>query len=124
MWNNTNRKYGERKATVLGKTYHSGLEAQDALWLHQLEKDGDISELKEQVRYRIFHNDVHVVDSIVDFQFIYKGTLVWYETKGMLTDKYRVVKKLIEAELKDKEGELYIMNAKDLMEFMRGRLTK
>lgn len=116
-------KYGNRKAEYGGKIYHSTLEAEDAIWLKSLQKEGRISDLKEQVRYRIFHNGDHIVDSIVDFQFVYNGVTVWYETKGMETDKYRVVKRLLMAEMKDKESEIYIVNAKDLMQYMRGRVS-
>jgi len=116
-------KYGETRASFDGKVYHSKLERDDAMWLHALEKDGEISELKEQVRYRIFHNDVHICDSIVDFQFKTKEKTVWYESKGFVTDKYRVVRKLIEAEMRNKTDEVYIVNSIDLQKFLRGRLS-
>lgn len=123
MWNTSKggNKYGNRKATVNGRTYHSELEAGDALWLRQLEKEGTIRELKEQVRYRIFVGTQHICDSIVDFQFTHKGKLVWYETKGFPTDVYLIKKKLILATLP--EGEIYLVNAKELMEHLRGRAS-
>lgn len=105
-----------------GKTYHSGLEAQDALWLKQLEAQGEISELREQVKHRIEVNGVHITNAIVDFQFIFKGIVIWYETKGFRTDRFLILEKLIPATLPD--DEMYIVNAQSLMEYMRGRTRK
>lgn len=122
-WNrNPAAKYGNTRASWKGKTYHSQLERNDAVWLQQLEKDGEISDLREQVRYRIFVNGTHVCDSIVDFAFVCNGTAVWYETKGMETDVYKIKKKLIEATLPPEET--YLVNARALMEWMRGRTRK
>lgn len=119
MWNKTANKYGARKVTRGGKTYHSALEADDALWLQTLERDGELSELKEQVRFRIIVNGQHVVDSIVDFQFVYNGKTIWYETKGFPTPEYRIKRKLIEILIPS--NEVYLVNAKALMDYMRGR---
>ena len=117
-------KYGNTKVTFGGYKYDSKLEAGDGIWLASLIKEGKITDLQRQVRYRIFHNGEHIVDSIVDFQFTFSGVKIWYETKGMETDKYRVVKKLLMAEMKDKKDEVYIVNAKDLMQYMRGRVSR
>lgn len=102
-------KYGNiRTKNINGRSFHSLREGEDALWLQSLEKQGLISDLKYQQRYRIFVNDIHIVDSIVDFQFKKGDKLVWYETKGYVTDKYLVVRKLIEATIP--EGEVYMVN--------------
>lgn len=112
MWNQQrNSKYNARKTTVGGRRYHSNLEANDALWLKSLENRGIISELKEQVRYRIFVNEQHICDSIVDFQFIRSGKTVWFETKGFVTDVYIVKKKLIFATLP--ANEIYLVNGSE-----------
>lgn len=102
-------KYGNIRSKVInGRSFHSLREAEDALWLQGLEKQGFISDLKYQQRYEIFVNGYHIVDSIVDFQFKRNGKLVWYETKGMETDKFIVVKRLIKATVP--EGEVYLVN--------------
>lgn len=124
MWQKKANKYGATRASYNGHMYHSAMERDDAMWLHQLERDGEISELKEQVRYRIFHNGEHIVDSIVDFAFLHNGKQIYYEVKGMSTDKYRVVRKLIEADLKESADTFYIVNSIDLQQHMRGCLTR
>jgi len=121
MWTNRGTgKYGAQKTTVRGVAYHSKLEAEDARWLQDLEKKGDISQLKEQVRYRIYVAGTEVGSSVVDFQFVYKGTLVWYETKGFPTALYKFKRKCIEAQISQTPGELYIVNAADMLQVMSG----
>jgi hypothetical protein len=121
MYYQVKNKYNATRASYDGKNYHSAMERDDAIWLKSLVKEGEITELKEQVRYRIFVNGKHITDSIVDFQFKAKGLLVWYETKGFRTPEYRIKALLIDATIP--EGEIYIVNAPDLMKFMRGRLA-
>lgn len=93
-------KYGAVRSKLIdGHSFHSQKEATDYLWLKSLVKEGLIEDLKLQVRYRIFANEKHIVDSIVDFQFTRSGKTVWYETKGFSTDVYLIKKKLILATL-------------------------
>jgi hypothetical protein len=115
-WNNyRNEKYNAAKTIVGGRRYHSRLEANDALWLKSLEQQGIISDIEEQKRYRIFVNEQHICDSIVDFKFIRNGKIVWYETKGFVTKDYVIKKKLIYATLP--ENEFYLVNGteKDIL---------
>lgn len=105
-------KYGAIKSRVIdGHSFHSQLEAGDYLWLKQLQKDGIISNLEKQVRYRIFVNEKHICDSIVDFRFMRGDKIVWYETKGYRTDTYLIKKKLIEATLP--EGHVFVENGSE-----------
>lgn len=120
---NRQQKYNANRASFNGKVYHSQMERDDAMWLAQLAKEGTIIDLQEQQRYRIFHNGDHICDSIVDFKFIHEGVTVWYETKGLETDKYKVVKKLLLADMKTIPNAVYIVNAKDLMDYIRGRVS-
>jgi hypothetical protein len=115
-------KYGQKRASFGGKVYDSQMERDDAIWLHSLVKEGKIKELEEQVRHRIFVNGHEITSAIVDFRFKVGETLVWYETKGFRTERYRILEKLIPATLP--EGEIYIVNAQDLMQYLRGRTWK
>jgi hypothetical protein len=123
MWNrNPSAKYGNTRASHRGVMYHSQLERDDAMWLESLEKEGTISNVERQVRYRIFVNGEHITDALVDFKFVHKGLTVWYETKGFPTDVWKLKRKLIEATMPEKET--YIVNAQSLMEHIRGRTRK
>jgi hypothetical protein len=122
MWQNRSKaKYGNRKVSYNGRVYDSVMEYEDALWLKDLEKKGEIIDLKEQVRHRIYVNGHEITSAIVDFQFVHKGKTVWYECKGFRTERYLILEKLIPATLP--EGDKYIVNAKALMEYLRGRLS-
>ena len=119
-WRRTPSKFGNTRASFNGKTYHSALERNDAMWLHTLEQEGRISDLREQVRYRVVVNGAHVCDSIVDFRFHVVGsdkTWTWFETKGFPTDVWKLKKKLIEATIPDDEE--YLVNATEKQLFTR-----
>ena len=47
----THRKYRNRKVTYKGQTFDSKKEAERYIYLQQLEKNGDISDLRQQVKY-------------------------------------------------------------------------
>ena len=108
MWTRNGQKYNATRASFQGKVYDSALERNDAIWLATLVKDGKITDLKEQVRYRIFIGEKHICDSIVDFQYRIGDRLIWHETKGFPTDVWKLKKKMIEATLP--EGEEYLVN--------------
>lgn len=127
VWNRRPlNKYGNRKVTIQGEKYHSASEGMDGLMLADMQKKGEIKELKRQVRYKCYHNGDHITDSLVDFQFVHvkTGTLVWYEHKGFETKDYLIKRRLIEADMKDKENEVYLVNSVALHEWMRGRLSR
>lgn len=90
--------------------YDSRLEANDAMWLEQLVKDGVIQNLEKQVTYPFIINGKRLKHyARVDFKFERNGKTVWYETKGFQTDMWRLKKEIIEATLPD--NELYLVNA-------------
>lgn len=117
MWNNyRNSKYGNTKTNVMGKTYHSKLEANDALWLKSLEQQGVITNLKEQVRYDFVINGKRLKHySIIDFQFERNGKVVLFETKGYPSPVYSLKYEIIMATLPD--DHIYLKNGteKDIL---------
>lgn len=113
MWNRyRNNKYGNQKTQVGQRTYHSRLEANDALWLQSLQSRGVITDLREQVRYPFVING-HTLRqyALVDFQCKVGGTTVWIETKGLPTQYWLLKKAIIEATLP--EGHVYLVNPGD-----------
>lgn len=107
-WKKRKNKYG---ATPKGG-YHSTKEYWDAMFLKDLEKQGVIKNLKQQVRYDFRINGKLLRHySIVDFQFEINGKTVWYETKGFPTDIYFLKREIIEATLP--ENHVYLVNANE-----------
>lgn len=111
MFKSKNKYKAIRSKQIDGRSFHSLKEGNDYLWLKSLQKEGLITDLECQVRYRIFVNDKHITDSIVDFRFKKGGKVVWYETKGLETDAYIIKKRLIYATLPP--NEVYLINANE-----------
>lgn len=118
MWQqNRNAKYNNKKVNVLGRTFHSKLEAGDGMWLKSLEQQGVIQNLEYQKRFNCYVNGDLVCYSIVDFKFNRNGKEVYYETKGMPTPEYKIKRKLIMALLKGNTETYYLVNS-DLITIM------
>lgn len=94
-------KYRAKKTVVDGMTFDSRREADRYLVLKSMEEDGDIENLRRQVRYELvpaFDVDgKHYRPSfyIADFVYIEDGHEVVEDVKGMKTDVYRLKAKLI-----------------------------
>lgn len=102
-------KYGSRKTRMGGRTYHSKLEAHDALWLQDLQTRGVITDLREQVRFPLVVNGKTLKQyALVDFQCQVGGKTVWIETKGFPTQYWKLKAAIIEATLP--EGHVYLVN--------------
>lgn len=94
-------KYHAKKTVVDGMTFDSRREADRYLVLKGMEEDGDIEDLRRQVRYELVPAfDVggkHYRPSFYTADFVYRenGHEVVEDVKGMKTDVYRLKAKLI-----------------------------
>lgn len=95
-------KYHAQKTVIDGQTFASKAEAGRYKGLKLLERNGDILDLKTQVKLPCWVNDVHVCDYIADFTYIDKcgGDEPIIEDvkgshKGAAYQTFRLKKKLI-----------------------------
>nr|UVX48259.1 MAG: protein of unknown function (DUF1064) [Bacteriophage sp.] len=100
MWHGAS-KYHARKTTVDGITFDSRREADRYLVLKSLEEDGTIEDLRRQVRYELvpaFDVDgrhYRPVYYVADFVYRENGHEVIEDVKGVVTDVYRLKRKLV-----------------------------
>lgn len=90
-------KYNNQKTEWNGKTYDSKKEAKRAFALHHAEKNGVISDLREQVVYKFEFNGLLICKYKADFVYIRDGIEVVEDVKGVRTDVYKLKKKLMKA---------------------------
>lgn len=97
-------KYGNIKTVRIQsgkeKIYDSRKEAKWASDLRYLELDGQISDLKEQVAFRIEYNGLLICRYIADFVYWEKGKQIVLDVKSEFTRKdrvYRLKRKLMKA---------------------------
>lgn len=111
-------KYGSRKVTVDGITFDSKKEAVRYQQLKLLERAGEISELRLQVKYVLIPvqrepcNDIYKrgekkgcfkpgkllekeCSYVADFVYIQGGKIVVEDTKGFRTEAYKIKRKLM-----------------------------
>ena len=99
MWSGRS-KYHAKKTVVDGITFDSKREADRYLVLKSMEEDGDIEDLRRQVRYELIPGfDVdgrHYRPAYYVADFVYReaGKEVIEDVKGMRTDVYRLKSKL------------------------------
>jgi hypothetical protein len=90
-------KYGARSATdalfpeLAGRRFDSQLERDRARELVMLERAGEISGLRFQVSVQLSEADIRYR---ADFAYLENGRLVYEDTKGMQTKRWRIIKKL------------------------------
>jgi hypothetical protein len=81
--------------------YQSSKEARRSGELDIMQRLGEISDLRRQVRYEFVHNDVHICAYVADFVYrLPNGATVVEDTKSAATRKiriYRVKIKLMKA---------------------------
>lgn len=87
-------KFGNIKCSHLGIVFDSKLERQRWIRLQECQKDGLITNLDRQVRYPLLYGDEHICDYIADFEYLRDGKIVTEDTKGVLTDVFRIKAKL------------------------------
>lgn len=99
MWGGRS-KYHAKKTVVDGITFDSKREADRYLVLKSMEEDGDIEDLRRQVRYELipaFDVDgrrYRPVYYVADFVYVEDGKEVVEDVKGMITDVYKLKSKL------------------------------
>nr|UVX82244.1 MAG: Protein of unknown function (DUF1064) [Bacteriophage sp.] len=100
MWRGGS-KYHARKTTVDGITFDSKREADRYLVLKGMEEDGTIEDLRRQVRYELVPafdvggRHYRPVYYVADFVYVEDGKEVVEDVKGMVTDVYRLKRKLV-----------------------------
>lgn len=100
MWHGGS-KYHAKKTTVDGITFDSRREADRYLVLKGMEEDGAIENLRRQVRYELvpaFDVDgkhYRPVFYVADFVYRENGHEVIEDVKGVVTDVYRLKRKLV-----------------------------
>jgi hypothetical protein len=77
--------------------YASKREARRAFELEFLQSDGKITELQEQVRFRIEINGILVCAYVADFVYYKDGKRVVEDCKGHRTREYKLKAKLMQA---------------------------
>ena len=99
MWRGGS-KYHAKKTCVDGIVFDSKREADRYLVLKSMEEDGNIEDLRRQVRYELvpaFDVDgrhCRPVYYVADFVYVEDGKEVVEDVKGMRTDVYRLKSKL------------------------------
>lgn len=92
-------KYGNRKVVVDGVTFDSVKEANRWQVLKLMERAGEIGNLKRQPRFPLMIGDALICTYIGDAAYERPpgGPLVIEDTKGFLTDIYKIKRKLMAA---------------------------
>lgn len=92
-------KYGNTKVEHAGMKFDSVLEKDRFLFLDDLRKQGKIAGLQHQVEYDLVVNEVLVCKITPDFRYWVgkEMRLVIEDTKGILTDSFRIKAKLFKA---------------------------
>jgi len=93
-------KYGNRPLRCRqGEMHQSTLEARRCDELHMLAAGGLVRDLRTQVLFRLDVNCVHICNYIADFVYFdnERGAQVVEDTKGVITETFRLKAKLMEA---------------------------
>jgi hypothetical protein len=78
--------------------HHSRFEAGYCNDLHRLKRQGEVLEIRTQVKYSMDVNGIHITNYYADFVVTGKdGAVSVHETKGMVTDVYIIKKRLFSA---------------------------
>lgn len=85
-------KYKNRRtySEIIGRNFDSDGERRMGEWLFAMEKDGEISDIKYQVRVTL----LGCVTMVVDFSYVEDDALIHHEFKGLAMDTWRLQKKL------------------------------
>ncbi len=93
-------KYRNCPVTVDGEHYDSKREMLYHMDLKNLQRAGEISNLRRQPKFRCEVSGVKICDYIADFEFVEKGRKRVIDVKSPITAKhpvFRLKKKLVEA---------------------------
>lgn len=94
-------KYNAQPTIIDGHRFMSKREGQRYQALKILERGGIIRDLELQPRFALIVNGLKVCTYIADFRYtdVAKGEQVVEDVKGVLTDVYKIKKKLMQAVL-------------------------
>lgn len=84
-------KYGAKAVYIGGRRFASKLEGERWLFLSDAERRGIISDLRSQVKFRLPCGSGYVAD----FVYIKDGAEVVEDTKGVLTDVFKLKSKCL-----------------------------
>lgn len=94
-------KYGNVRTTIDGETFDSAAEARRYQVLKIMQRAGEISDLKRQVRFPLLAHalvPVKVADYIADYVYLdANGAKVVEDLKGVKTDVFKLKAKLFRA---------------------------
>ncbi len=92
-------KYGNKPVKVDGMCFDSQKEHEDWCDLMNLQRAGEISDLRRQVRYDLQIKGTHICDYIADFVYYDKktGCDVVADSKGVRTEVFRLKSKMMKA---------------------------
>lgn len=91
-------KYGSKKQTFQGRSYHSKKEAAYAIQLAWLKKAGEIQEIIPQYKIDLRVNGKHITNYFIDFKVKYAdGRIELIEVKGFATPEWIIKWRLTEA---------------------------
>jgi hypothetical protein len=113
-------KYGNTKVVFQGAAFDSILERDRWLFLLDMEREGKITKLRRQEHIALKGPDGSTVCVVIpDFSYYHlaAGRVVREDTKGVLTDVFRVKAKLYRANFAD---DIHIVTKKTLTELPCG----
>ncbi len=86
------KKYKNKStySDIVGRNFHSAMEARFAEELWARQEAGEISELSYQVKVTL----LGCVVMRPDFRYVEDGETIWHEFKGFATDSWRLQRKL------------------------------
>jgi len=91
-------KYNNKKCRYKGYIYASRREAADSMWLDSLLANGKLLEIQKQVKISVDVEGEHICNHYADFLVtLADGRMKYIETKGLVTEVYRLKLKLIKA---------------------------
>ena len=94
------QKYRNRKTVVDGIEFASKKEAERYKFLRILEKTGQIKDLKTQVKFELqpsfrYHDkQIRAIYYVADFVYFRDGKKVVEDTKGFITEVYKLKSKM------------------------------
>jgi len=88
-------KYGARKTEVDNIEFDSQAEARRYGELKLLEYNGDITNLIIHPLFPMVHDGQKICDYEADFSYCENGELIIEDTKGFLTDVYKLKRKMM-----------------------------
>lgn len=90
-------KYRNKLVRTEEGSFASQWEYQRWCELKALQKAGEITALGRQRRFPLVVRKLHVADYVSDFDYKEGGALVVEDTKGVLTDVYKLKRRLMQA---------------------------